>query len=133
MRNDLFRERYGFDNLSLSLILVSLLFYQTKYLWIIGMSLLGIAVYRTFSKNLIKRSEELEKYQAYMLKYRLLMRKTILLLMQSVHSWTHRIRQKKQFKVFRCPKCAKKLRVPRGKGTIRITCTQCGHVFVSRS
>ncbi len=29
------------------------------------------------------------------------------------------------FNVFPCPNCEKKLRVPRGKGKIRVTCPQC--------
>ena len=34
---------------------------------------------------------------------------------------------------FRCPECRKELRVPKGKGKIRITCPHCGHQFVKRT
>lgn len=38
-----------------------------------------------------------------------------------------------QYKVFKCPKCKQKLRVPRGKGKIRIICRRCKYEFVRRS
>ena len=39
----------------------------------------------------------------------------------------------KQFKYFICPQCAQRLRVPRGKGRLRVTCTRCGNVFEVKS
>ena len=36
-------------------------------------------------------------------------------------------------KVFKCPKCKQKLRVPKGKGKIMITCTYCGNKFEKRT
>lgn len=39
----------------------------------------------------------------------------------------------KQYKYFICPQCAQRLRVPRGKGKLRVTCTNCGNVFETRS
>ncbi|NCB05936.1 MAG: hypothetical protein EOM69_10520, partial [Clostridia bacterium] len=39
----------------------------------------------------------------------------------------------KQYKYLICPQCAQKLRVPRGKGRLRVTCTNCGNVFETRS
>ena len=39
----------------------------------------------------------------------------------------------RQYKYFLCPQCAQRLRVPRGKGKIRVTCTHCGNVFEMKS
>lgn len=39
----------------------------------------------------------------------------------------------KQYKYFICPQCAQRLRVPRGKGKLRVTCTRCGNVFETKS
>ena len=37
------------------------------------------------------------------------------------------------YKVYKCPKCRQKLRVPRGKGKIRIICRRCKYEFVRRT
>ncbi|MEA5047214.1 MAG: zinc ribbon domain-containing protein [Eubacteriales bacterium] len=39
----------------------------------------------------------------------------------------------KQYKYLICPQCTQRLRVPRGKGRIRVTCTHCGNVFEAKS
>ena len=39
----------------------------------------------------------------------------------------------KQYKYFICPQCTQRLRVPRGKGKLRVTCTRCGNVFEIKS
>lgn len=39
----------------------------------------------------------------------------------------------KQYKYFICPQCTQRLRVPRGKGKLRVTCTRCGNVFETKS
>lgn len=39
----------------------------------------------------------------------------------------------RQYKYFICPQCTQRLRVPRGKGRIRVTCTRCGNVFETKS
>ena len=39
----------------------------------------------------------------------------------------------KKYKYFICPQCTQKLRVPRGKGRLRVTCTKCGNVFEIKS
>lgn len=41
--------------------------------------------------------------------------------------------QKKIYKYFDCPQCKQKVRVPRGKGKICITCPKCRMEFVRRS
>lgn len=39
----------------------------------------------------------------------------------------------KQYKYFMCPQCTQRLRVPRGKGRLRVTCTRCGNRFEVKS
>ncbi len=39
----------------------------------------------------------------------------------------------KNYKYLICPQCAQRLRVPRGKGRLRVTCTRCGNKFETRS
>ena len=44
-------------------------------------------------------------------------------------SWS----EMRQYKYLLCPQCTQRLRVPRGKGRIRVTCTNCGNVFEAKS
>lgn len=39
----------------------------------------------------------------------------------------------KIYKYFECPKCAQKIRVPKGHGKIEITCPKCGEKFIKRT
>ena len=41
--------------------------------------------------------------------------------------------QRKDYKFFSCPSCHTNLRVPRGKGKIKIVCRKCGTSFMGRS
>ena len=40
---------------------------------------------------------------------------------------------RKHFRFFKCPACRQKIRVPRGKGRIEITCPRCGSKFIKKS
>lgn len=39
----------------------------------------------------------------------------------------------KNFRIYRCPSCHQKVRVPRGKGKISITCPKCHHEFIKKT
>ena len=44
-----------------------------------------------------------------------------------------RRRQRNIYSFFKCPSCGTVLRVPKGKGRVRITCKSCGNVFERNS
>lgn len=84
--------------------------------------LLFLTVFRSFSKNRAKRAEWNSRYLSVKNKvtsrFRLLKRR-----------WADR----KTYKYFSCPQCGKTVRVPKGKGRLRITCPQCANVFEKKS
>ena len=41
--------------------------------------------------------------------------------------------QRKDFKFFQCPSCHAVLRVPSGRGKIKIVCRKCGNTFIGKS
>lgn len=47
--------------------------------------------------------------------------------------WKARWAERKQYRYLTCTQCGQKLRVPRGKGKIRVTCTKCRNQFLAKS
>lgn len=119
--------RYGSDNLNRFLMaaviicwILSLL--GVRFLYIIGIIGLVYAYFRMFSKNIYKRSAENATYLKYTHKIR-----------QTIDKWKRECRQRKTHHIYRCSSCKQKIRIPRGKGKIEITCPKCGNKFIKNS
>ena len=119
--------RYGTDGLnqflsmaSIVLLLLSLLTRFSLFTWL-GLALLILCYYRSLSRNISKRTEE--NYQYYTLKDRIDRKFRSL-----KDQWANR----KIYHYYRCPKCRQKLRVPRGRGRIQISCPRCGTQFIKK-
>ena len=87
-------------------------------------SLLALAIFlvRAFSRNLARRSAENQRFLSLTGRVR-----------SGRESRHAKAQQKRQYKIFKCPSCGVKLRVPRGKGKIKVTCRQCGATFEEKS
>ena len=120
--------RYGADRLSRALTFLALafivlnLFFRSRVLWVLGIAALACAYFRMFSRNFEKRRRENERY--LQLEYKLT---------SGVRNWLDRRKQRREYVFFRCPSCRAMLRVPRGKGKIRITCRKCGAAFEKKT
>jgi hypothetical protein len=133
---------YGFDLLSVFLILLSFLFniwYKTR---ILGSLLVLYVLYRAFSKNIYKRKREYDIFYSYASKF--LSKLGIKLPYNStpldfrnvdifINNLKYKFNQKRQFKITKCPYCGQKLRLPRGKGNITVTCKKCLKEFKLRT
>ena len=84
--------------------------------------LLGLVYFRMFSRNVYKRQEENGKY----LRWRMKQTAKLRLIKE-------RWRQRKDYKFFTCPSCKTVLRVPKGKGKIKLVCRKCGTSFMGKS
>ena len=120
--------RYGTDGLnqflsiaSLVLLLIAIVSRISLFTWLSAVPLL-FCCYRTFSRNISKRTEE--NYKFYTLKDRIDGKFRGL-----KDQWANR----KLYHYYRCPKCRQKLRVPRGRGRIQISCPRCGTQFIKKS
>ncbi len=120
--------RYGNDKLnqvlsggSLILVLVGALS-GADGLYTLGILLLAYVYFRMLSKNISKRYAENQAFMPYY--YR-------------VTGWLSSkkrgMERNKNYRIFACPQCKQKLRVPKGKGKIQIRCSKCGHEFIKRS
>lgn len=120
--------RYGGDQLgrflsfaALVLIVLNLLF-RSALLWLLAVAALVWSYVRIFSRNLDKRRAENARYLR--MKYRVT---------GAVRGWLDRQKQRRDYCFFRCPACRAMLRVPRGKGKLRVTCRKCGNAFERRT
>lgn len=132
---------YGFDLLSIFLIIISIFFNMGYYTRFLGGIITIIIFYRAFSKNIYKRTIELNKFTLFINKMlsrfgkRLpeYQRVSLDIYPQAFKNLIHMLRsyrnQRKQYKIVKCPKCNQKLRLPRGKGAIIATCKKCNHEF----
>jgi hypothetical protein len=123
--------RYGIDELSkflsyacLALIFLSVFFRDAARFVLFLPAIAGLiySYYRMFSKDFSKRRQENAKY---------------LHLKSRFDNWRrlrlHMWKQRKEYRFFKCPSCRAVLRVPKGKGKIRIVCKKCGSAFEKKS
>lgn len=133
---------------ALALTIVGMFFFQygsvVRYV-VNGVStiLLVLLIVRMFSKDQNKRYRENMKFLTIVTAVRNWFKKTF----PSKSSGTPRVKthrahkakknptwsEIRQYKYLICPQCTQRLRVPRGKGRIRVTCTRCGNVFETKS
>lgn len=120
--------RYGNDKMNqvlsviaLALILISFIV-RVPWLDRIGIVLIIYMYYRAFSKNIPARYAENQKFLK--LYYRLTG--------PFANKKAARDRNK-GYKIFKCPQCSQKVRVPKGKGTISIHCPKCNNDFIKRT
>ena len=113
--------RYGSDELTLALLLTAIVLSLLSVIPVVGfvfslLSLLTIlySLFRTFSKNVVKRQRERARF---------------LKLTEGPRAAWRLRRSKKRDKhthvYFKCPACRSVLRVPKGKGEILVTCPKC--------
>lgn len=74
--------------------------------------------FRMFSKNIPKRYAENLKFLDLTAGLRRTMRIN-----------RRKFNDRKDYRYFKCPGCGQEVRVPKGKGHIRITCPKCGRSF----
>lgn len=117
--------RNGFDHYSrflvyaaVGLLVLDLIFGGIGIFYGVGVALMVYAYFRVFSKKLEKRRAENTKYLQWSSRFT-----------GEFRNWRERRRMRKDYCFFRCPSCRTMLRVPRGKGKIRLTCRKCGNAF----
>ena len=123
--------RYGLDELSkflstasIVVLLLSMFLSGTArtVIFVAAFVLIIYAYFRIFSKNYAKRREENTRF----LKFRQP-------IMDNMKLRRDMWKQRKEFKFFKCPSCKAVLRVPKGKGKIRVVCKKCGTAFEKKT
>lgn len=121
--------RYGLDELSIFLLIVSLILiviggFSSKLIMFRLISNVFVVAYlfRTFSKNISRRQKEYYKYLSIKNK-----------VLASFYRKRNELKEAKTYKYFKCPNCKQRLRVPRNRGKITITCSKCKTEFKGKS
>ena len=133
---------YGIDLLSLILLLIASLFNLSRYTSLIGFALVIISLLRIFSRNLSKRRAENNSLINFLNKPLSKLGLRIPYNSQPIDFTSfsyayqvikNKLNEKKNYKITSCPKCGQKLRLPRKKGKIVVTCKRCLHKFDFRT
>jgi hypothetical protein len=120
--------RYGVDSFSKFLLGVAFaicildIFIDSAMLSTWFYILVIYSYYRIFSRNIQKRYQENIKFLQIKNKFTSKYEKEISLL-----------KQRKTHHIYKCPTCSQKIRIPRGKGRICITCPKCKTEFTKTS
>ena len=109
--------RNGVDQLSWFLLILGVVlnligsFAKLPVFHLLAYLPLALTLYRTFSRNIPKRYAENQRFTQFFA----------------------RIKGRKNYCYFKCPSCNTRVKVPRGKGTLRITCPSCKEKFVKKT
>jgi len=120
--------RYGPDHLGVAMIIVSfilsLIYAVTAVMppLYISYIMFGFVLFRMLSRNITRRRAENDKFIRYWWPIRTKIKRII-----------DKLKQKRTHKIFTCPGCKKKLRVPRGKGKLQVSCPMCGEKFFRKT
>lgn len=114
------RGRYGTDRLNTVILWVGVIMVMLAFfipapipyvlLHLGAYTMMGLAIFRTFSRNTYKRYRENQRFS---------------LLLDRIRDREH--------KYYYCPRCRQPVRVPRGKGKIAITCPKCREKFIRKT
>ncbi|HIQ99726.1 MAG TPA: hypothetical protein IAB23_08670 [Candidatus Scybalocola faecavium] len=125
--------RYGLDRLSQVMMIAGLIvviiagfvrrpLLVSNLIYLAGVVLVLLGYIRVFSRNHQKRYAENEKFMQLTAGIRRLFGKE-----------KYMIKQRKDYRIFSCPGCKQKIRIPKGKGKIEITCPKCHTKFIKKT
>ena len=151
--------RYGNDSLNRFILGLTLFFFILSFFvrgaYTIAVVLLILSYFRMLSRNLYKRQQENYKYLKISGQVRLWFSRKLPGVKRffetagykfrnftfkagnSIKTWFRKLKftinQRKIYHIYKCPTCDQKIRIPRGKGKIEVTCPKCGQKFIKRS
>lgn len=120
--------RYGNDQLNAALLVLGLALIVIEMLtgwsWMsmFILALLILCYFRMFSRNIQARYAENQKFLRWWGP-----------VSNRLRNARMRFADRKTHRYFKCPQCKQRLRVPRGRGKINITCPHCHTQFVRKS
>ena len=120
--------RYGIDKLGYAILITSMCLslissvFSFELLYIASYALMIWEIYRFLSKNIYRRSAENVKF----LNIKSSLSKKLKL-------EKNKIKDRKTHKYFECSTCHNNLRVPKGRGELKVTCPVCKTVTFTKT
>lgn len=115
------KGRYGVDELGKITLIASVVLYvlyaltRWRILHSLAFLVLIYTLFRCLSKDIQKRRIENQWF------------------LKRLNLDKMKFDQRKEYKIFRCKKCGRNIRVPRKKGKIEVTCPVCGNKTIHRT
>lgn len=128
--------RNGPDNLARFSLFIAFLFMVVglfvrepivnQVITVLAFAAIGYCYFRIFSRKVANRYKENRKYVSISSKLTAPFRRQY----SHAKEWmTHH----KTHRIYTCKKCGQSLRVPKGKGTVKVTCPKCKESFTAKS
>lgn len=126
--------RYGvdqFSNFLMKLFIGEFIFYfifrrfvpeLASIMYYLSLITLVYTYYRIFSRKIYKRASENQNFLNKTANIR-----------RKIENQKSIFKQRKVYRIYKCPTCKQKVRVPKGKGKISIHCPKCDTYFIKRS
>lgn len=125
--------RYGLDLLSQVMMIAGLIIVViaafirrpvivSNLIYLLGIIVIILGYIRVFSKNYQRRYTENQKFMQLTARVRRLFGKE-----------KYMMEQRKTYRIFTCPGCKQKIRIPKGKGKIEISCPKCHTKFIKKT
>ncbi|MGK0465952.1 hypothetical protein [Clostridium sp.] len=132
------REFYESDSFLKITFTVGIFLIVTRYLWILGVALIVYSIWR--SRSISAHMGNNERYIIENIKTKFNhklkdLKRNMKQYMQQNNNKIKKykpmdkLRERRKYIITNCPKCTQKLRVPRDKGKIIVTCSKCGSEF----
>ena len=119
---------YGADSLSKFLFSVMLffiilnIFAKSIIVSILVWTIFVYAYYRLLSKNIYNRYQENEAFEKHKNSF-----------ICKLNRFSCKVSEYKRYHIYKCPDCGQKIRIPRGRGKIIISCPKCHNEFIKKS
>ena len=119
--------RYGNDRLGQAMLMAALAcvvlsLFRIPFISTIGLAILVLTYYRMFSRQIAKRAAENQKYMQLEWK-----------VCAKLQKKKQSLAQRRTHRIYKCPNCKQKIRVPRNRGRIAISCRKCGTEFIRKT
>ena len=120
--------RYGTDQLSLALLVLGMILtvlgnvLKIPWLTILSYVPFLLCLFRIFSRNVNKRRMENNKFFKLWFPVK-----------QRFSRLSHRMKDEKNYRFYKCPKCKILVKVPRNRGKIKIKCPKCSAEFIKKT